>query len=685
MKQSKFRHRFALWASLTCLSLGMVGTTIFAATSCGGDDKKQDVPTNNTSPNNPQPQGLVSVDINLDKPSYIEGDTITATAYSYPPNLQGVEYKWSIEGSNTIIPSTSNVATFKASTQLNGKKLKVVATYNQKSVTDIVLLSVSSKPTTPTLPEIKGVQLIVQTDETIAGQTKDYIASVSPSSINTNLKYEWIIVDSSNKETIYSTSYNKDNFCHLVLTQDMDGKKFKVRVTQTLPAPQSSITLTSNEDTIVVHTPSNPDTVDWAEKLNEEKNKLANAKINNIVLTQQQVDNLKHDDQQEYENIFISQNLYNAEFAYEFSMVNSTSNSIIANVIIYPPEEAGDIPEVQTEITINFVIQGSSGGQVSNVVQKAVEDLNAFNWNNFNYSKMGTRRFIEINDNQNSTDTYFLNYVNNFDKRKFEVDHSNVNVSLSPNSFKKDLFNQSIRFKLDVSKDGETATTNELLIKYTTPDSMLGELDKSAIDPQVKVSQSFRGILAKLPTPIKPLSYSLFETRFNNLFNSTDAQFKQQMKLYEMLYQLRFIMYQTYGDNATSMDYGLDGQSVILKAKIKDSINVSNSLIQIADKQTNNFTMNANNILTLKISGNINDSWSSSSNDDGLFAASSFMYTKGPEYSTITSGPNFKSYVLTLSGSSWNFSSTQNGSSLHSYVFSNRIPFIFSLGYKRNS
>ncbi len=187
----------------------MAGTTIFAATSCGGDDKKQDVPTNNTSPNNPQPQGLVSVDINLDKPSYVEGDTITATAYSYPPNLPGVEYKWSIEGSNTIIPSTSNVATFKASTQLNGKKLKVVATYNQKSVTGIILLSVSSKHTTPALPEIKGVQLIVQTDETIAGQTKDYIVSVSPSSINTNLKYEWIIVDSSNKETIYSTSYNK--------------------------------------------------------------------------------------------------------------------------------------------------------------------------------------------------------------------------------------------------------------------------------------------------------------------------------------------------------------------------------------------------------------------------------------------------------------------------------------------
>ncbi len=94
---------------------------------------------------------IQSIQINLSN-EYYDGEEILASAILTPNNVQNtdnISYTWFIEGSSTVINSTSASARFKADINDNGKRINVIARFNknqQKSASAILVIK-KNEPT----------------------------------------------------------------------------------------------------------------------------------------------------------------------------------------------------------------------------------------------------------------------------------------------------------------------------------------------------------------------------------------------------------------------------------------------------------------------------------------------------------------------------------------------------------
>lgn len=690
----KFRRGFIICASSILLAATTATASVAIATSCHEESQ----------PN------ITSVYITLNNSSIKEGDTVKAYAKVNPSTLTGVTFEWSIWNSNTKINFRGSEATFTADKNDNGKDLKVVATYNGHSASYSTKLKISplsqpeqpgpvippdpsqpelppqppqpqpepeqpTPPPPPTVDKITGVELKIQSgaDNQFVGTSIDFIAAVTPSTTK-NIKYEWML-----DNEVIATTNDRTNFYTLNLELPMNGKKFSVKVTQTLPAPQAPVVIVSRDVPITVIEPGGgSEEINWPALISQEKTKWLNTKFGTLDITQEEFDNMAVDTMP-LENFFRTYDLLDDEhFSYEYAILSSEANTYNINTTIYPADF--NIAEDQVEVSFKYNITNSTGPSVGNAdIEKAITDLNNTNWNDFNYAKWQTQtqnRFLDIDKNN------LLTLINNFDRRQFEINHNDVSISIG--TFIKDVLQQTIRFTLNVSKDGTQATSNEFTINYKTPDALLNVLDRAEVEPGVNVAHSYKGVVSNIGT-LPQLNTGLFEDRFDKAFNSASAETAKQMKIYEMLYQARFILYQTFADNATSIDYGTDasGNVVVLKAKIKDSVTVPNSLVQIAGTSSSGgYSLTAGKILTITLApSDWSFKWQTISNDDtlggGLFTTR-FMYGQGPETNKITD-PSKQFLSFGTSWGDWSYSITQDNANIFGGSLSKRASFNFTI------
>ncbi len=94
------------------------------------------------SPVVPPKPTLKNVDIELDKNSYVVGNTIVANATINPNDVENVSYQWEIIGGHRLSNNGSSIR-FEATESLINKTLKVTATANGVSVSNTVLLNIT--------------------------------------------------------------------------------------------------------------------------------------------------------------------------------------------------------------------------------------------------------------------------------------------------------------------------------------------------------------------------------------------------------------------------------------------------------------------------------------------------------------------------------------------------------------
>ncbi len=154
--------------------------------------------------------------------TYIDGDDIKLTATLSPSELKNAEFTWTIEGSDTVISSTTSEAQFVANYRDNGKTLKVTATLN--GVT---------KETTTTLhidkaPDVESVIININPEYSV-GEKISPTLTINPSNTK-NVTYNWYIegsstkINNANKATPTFKAVSSDNGLDLVVEVTCNGK-----------------------------------------------------------------------------------------------------------------------------------------------------------------------------------------------------------------------------------------------------------------------------------------------------------------------------------------------------------------------------------------------------------------------------------------------------------------------------
>ena len=419
-----------------------------------------------------------------------------------------------------------------------------------------------------------------------------------------------------------------------------------------------------------------PPTTNWSKLILEEKIKWNDYVFPQQELTLNELNDIKNNHTQKIEYIVENENILDIDhFAYEFNVQNINDSVISFRVLIYP-DSYPEYSEFSIDKKINYIIKQESQDDLQLVANK----LNAINWNNFNYSKF-SQSWLTFRDLSNIAydPGYVLNFINDFDPNDFSRLNS-VDLKINSDSFKLDILKQVLKFKISILKDGKSIETNEYTIVYKTPQNQLSILDgDNNTDPSIKITNSLKGILTILPSKLSPLSESLFRNRHNKFFNTKSNEMNRQFKYLEMLYQARFIFYQSFGDNASSINYGIENNKVIFKAKIKDTITIRQPYIQVLNDTNNlsNLTLNEGEIISIILTpSNINDSWEIINNDSGLGGGSTpFLYGKGPERVAILNGNNLVSFGQNLK--KWNISINVNQKSIVNQSIVWRIMFCF--------
>ncbi len=431
---------------------------------------------------------------------------------------------------------------------------------------------------------------------------------------------------------------------------------------QTNPNPVEPIPPTTNPEPPI--TPQVPEN----QKLNELSEKWKNYQLQHQELEQRVLDSLNSKDLDEINQVFYD--LFNDKiddngFTYQFNDIVDSGNKITFNLTI-----TDDNTGVSKTISNSFTYEIKK--DVPQQLKVYIDKLEAIDWTNFDYDKFGKTHFWEIVSNHNKP-FYIMKFIKGFDPNKFRTDNGLDSIKIEDGNLNLDVLKQELTFKITISKNNETAHTKKFHFKYKTPTNYMNPIDVLPSTPEVELNNSLKGLLINVDP--RKLSESLYKQRFNDLF--ADDLFKK----IEMLYQIRFIFYQTFGDNATAIDYNIVGNTINLKAKIKDTLIIQNPYIQLlTDEQPKSgFNLKQNDIISLSFStSNITDKWLPINNENPFGNGSSpWYYGKILDRNNINQ--NEKVVAFGLSAKNWTIQIKQNNSLIFEKNFNLRSMFSFLL------
>ncbi len=179
---------------------------------------------------NPKTPELNGVSIRLGQDSYTHGDTIYASASVWPSELSyQVSCNWTIVDSSTSLKnSSSSSISFKANSADNGKRLRVTARYNGRSVTDEIRLNIKSNSYPQ--PQIRSIKINLMGNGLYhEGDKISATAIVDPKELGSKATYEWTIIGSStplfnrNTSTVNFDAMSSDSGKYLRVTAWYNG------------------------------------------------------------------------------------------------------------------------------------------------------------------------------------------------------------------------------------------------------------------------------------------------------------------------------------------------------------------------------------------------------------------------------------------------------------------------------
>ncbi len=315
---------------------------------------------------------------------------------------------------------------------------------------------------------------------------------------------------------------------------------------------------------------------------------------------------------------------------------NDSANSQLKFKIVI--ESSGN-QETTRELSVAYTINDA----VESAVTRIVNHLNSFDLQ-FDDTKMQQGTFLKLNDKESDTNNFVLNFLN-FDYKKIEKE--NPSIRFSAQDFSINVIDYTCTLKIGVrnTATSEEKATNVKTLTYTIPSKFLGELDQQETISEVSVANSQKGKLEKIT--VEQTSEGLYSDRFATI----NSDVKQKIK--ELVYQVRFIFYQSFSDNATSIDYGITNQTstsatVQLKAKIKTSVTLD-QLILINQKKSQTKTYNQGDIVTITLSATgLNDNWNSMGGGVVLPGLSSSWSFAPGDAAQILAGSNPKLFAASM-------------------------------------
>ncbi len=304
---------------------------------------------------------------------------------------------------------------------------------------------------------------------------------------------------------------------------------------------------------------------------------------------------------------------------------------------------------VESKIPVN--VAPTPTPPVAGDLKAAVDKLNTTTWTiDWNKLKTSNTNYWDINDSKSVANTYLLSNLVDFNEQQWLTQNKMKSISISPDTFSFDLMNKKIKFKLTITDNSDaTATTNELSTSLVLPTDMFSELDNAPIAPEVQVTNSFKGLVPKLGT-LESTSESLYKSRMEAFYNSSNTNSKE-FKVLEAVYQMRFLFYQAFADNAESIDYGVSNHvnnsvTIQLKAKVKTDATNFKPYIYYLNDQSNNVpttSVKAGDIIDISFTcDNINDNWTSAASN-----GTPFYYGQGTK-EEILAGSSIKVFASNL-------------------------------------
>ncbi len=286
----------------------------------------------------------------------------------------------------------------------------------------------------------------------------------------------------------------------------------------------------------------------------------------------------------------------NPSITFDYSvtgLINDSANKLLKfKIVISNGENQVTTGELQVSYTINESI-------VSPVTQ-LIDHLNTITLE-FDNDKMQAGTFLKLNKS-----AFDPNFVLNFLNFNFSEIERKTTLKFDVDKFSLDVINYTCSFEIIVRDGDEQQNTTLKHLTYNVPTKFLGKLDQLPSSSEVKIANSQKGKLEMIT--VEPTSSS----RYNSRFETINNDIKQKIK--ELVYQVRFIFYQSFNDNATSIDYGIvrydnTSATVQLKAMIRDTVTFDQLiLLTQAAAQKKTYTKGQIVTITLTATG-LNQNW----------------------------------------------------------------------------
>lgn len=338
-----------------------------------------------------------------------------------------------------------------------------------------------------------------------------------------------------------------------------------------------------------------------------------------------------------------------------------------------------DEPSI-TKTTKDFNLQYVINTSQETILDKVINQINATDFRLDNVKIKGDK-FKDLTY-KSFSNLFIMSNIEGYDLQQIQKENNITFENCPESTFKVDRLLNTVEFQV-VVKDNKTQTTktSELKkIQFEPTADMIGVLDSGLTEEQVKIpGKSFKGSLEKINVGIASSSNREQLKRINTIDNHT--------KLKEILYHVRFMFYQTFSDNAISIDYGVKGMEtnspvVILKAKIKNTVTFNPYVQILTDKgDVGSRTFNAGDIITITLSTNeLNREWSAMSTDSVLpgFGAA-FSFEQG-EKSQVQQGMIQKTFSANMW--TWDLNISNGNTSIKSFSSLVLRTFTFIYPYK---
>ncbi len=269
---------------------------------------------------------------------------------------------------------------------------------------------------------------------------------------------------------------------------------------------------------------------------------------------------------------------------------NDSANHLLKFKIVI---ESGGNSATTTELSVSYTINDT----LESAVVRITNYLNSYDMK-FDDNKMQPGSFLNLSSSAYNKDTFILNFLN-FDYHSIESEYKKIQFSVD--NLKVNVIDYTCSFIIVVrnTENNEQANTKMINLTYHVPNKLLGTLDQQPAIAEVSVKNSQKGKLEKINVGIA--SEQLYKDRFEPI----NADVERKIK--ELVYQVRFIFYQSFSDNATSIDYGIIQQSstsatVELKAKIRDNVTLNQAIL--LNQSSAIRTYSQGDIVTIRLSSN---------------------------------------------------------------------------------